>query len=84
VTPGGREAVPDTIGLVKVHLVGCLSAKSVAGHLGIVLPNVEIDELLELREVSLRRLRRGCGMARSLAHSAFPSELGLQGGRFHP
>ena len=40
----------DTIGLVKVHLVGCLSAKRVVGHLGIVLFDVEIDQLLELRE----------------------------------
>jgi hypothetical protein len=48
--PGGLEAVPDTIGSVKVHLVGCLSAKSVVGHLGVVLFDVEIDELLELRE----------------------------------
>lgn len=33
----------DTIGLVRVHLVGCLSVKRVVGHLGIVLPDVEID-----------------------------------------
>jgi len=49
--PGGCEAVPDPIGsLVKVHLVGRLSVESVMGHLSVVLPNVEIDELLELRE----------------------------------
>ena len=40
----------DTIGAVKVHLVGCLSDECVVGHLAIVLPDVEIDELLELRE----------------------------------
>ena len=34
--PDGREAVPDTIGVVKVHLVGCLSVKSVMGHFGVV------------------------------------------------
>ena len=49
-TPGGREAVPDTIGLVEVDLVGCLSDKRVVGHLDVVLPDVEIDELRELRE----------------------------------
>ena len=49
-TPGSREAVPDAIGLVEVDLVGCLSDKSVMGHLGVVLPDVEIDQLLQLRE----------------------------------
>ena len=49
-TLAGREAVPDTIGVVKVHLVGRLSAKSVMGHLGVVLVDVEIDQLLKLRE----------------------------------
>jgi hypothetical protein len=48
--PGGREAVPDTIGVVKVHLVRRLSGKSVMAHLGVVLFDVEIDQLLELRE----------------------------------
>ena len=49
-TAGGLEAVPDTIGLVKVDLVGCLSDKSVMGHLGVVLFDVEIDQTPELRE----------------------------------
>ena len=40
----------DTIGLVKVDLVGGLSDKSVMGHLGVALFDVEIDQLLELRE----------------------------------
>ena len=48
--PGGREPVPDTISVVKIHLVGCLSAESVVRHMGIVLVDVEIDQLLELRE----------------------------------
>ena len=48
--PGGREAVRDPIGLIEVDLVGCLSDKSVMGHLGVVLFDVEIDQLLELRE----------------------------------
>ena len=34
--PRGREAVPDTIGVAKVHLVGRLSVKSVMGHFGVV------------------------------------------------
>ncbi len=34
--PGGGEPVPDTIGVAKVHLVGCLSVKSMMGHLGVV------------------------------------------------
>jgi len=34
--PGGRDAVPETIGLVKVDLVGCSSDKSVMGHLAVV------------------------------------------------
>ncbi len=42
--PGGREVVPDTIGLVKVDLIGCLSDKRIMGHLGVVLPDVEIDQ----------------------------------------
>jgi hypothetical protein len=42
--------VPDTIGLVKVDLIGCLPDKRVMGHLGVVLPDVEIDQLLEQRE----------------------------------
>ena len=54
--PGGREAVPDTIGLAKVDLVGRLSAKSMMRHLGVVLPNVEIDQLLELPE-ALERMQ---------------------------
>jgi len=41
------EAVLDTIGLVKVDLVRCLSAKSVVGHLGVVRFDVENDELRE-------------------------------------
>ena len=49
-TLAGREAVPDTIGVIEVHLVGCLSAKSIVGHSGVVLLDVEIDQLLELRE----------------------------------
>ena len=40
----------DTIGVVKVDLVGRLSIESMMGHLGVVLPDVEIDELFELRE----------------------------------
>jgi hypothetical protein len=32
--PGGREAVPDTIGLVQIDLVGRLSVKGVMGHSG--------------------------------------------------
>jgi hypothetical protein len=48
--PGGGEAVPDTISLVKVDFVGRLSDERVMGHSGVVLPNVEIDELFELRE----------------------------------
>ena len=48
--PRGREAVPDTIGVAEVHLVGRLSDERVMGHLGIVLFDVEIDQLLELRE----------------------------------
>jgi len=48
--PGGCEAVPDTIVVVKVHLVRRLPTESVMGHLGIVLVDVEIDQLLELRE----------------------------------
>ena len=49
--PGGCEAVPDPIGaLVKVHLVGRPSVKSVVEHLGVVLVDVEIDQLLELPE----------------------------------
>ena len=49
-TAGGLEAVPDTIGLVKVDLVGCRSDKSVVRHLGVVLADVKLDQLLELRE----------------------------------
>jgi len=48
--PRDREAVVDTIGLVKVDLVGCLSDKRVVRHSGVVLFDVEIDQLLELRE----------------------------------
>jgi hypothetical protein len=46
----GRETVPDAIGVAKVHLVGRLSVKSMMGHLGVVLFDVEIDQLFELRE----------------------------------
>ncbi len=49
-TAGGLEAVPDTIGLLKVDLVGCWSDKSVMGHLGVVLFDVEIDQTPELHE----------------------------------
>ena len=35
--PRGREAVPDTISVAKVHLVGRLSDERVMGHLGVVL-----------------------------------------------
>ena len=49
-TACGLEAVPDAIGLVKVDLVGCLSDKSVMGHLGVVLFDVELDQTPELRE----------------------------------
>ena len=49
-TPGGREAIPDPVGLIEVDLVGRLSIKSMMGHFRVVLPNVEIDELLELPE----------------------------------
>ena len=49
-TPGGREAIVDAIALAEVDLVGRLSDESVMGHLGVVLPDVEIDQLLELRE----------------------------------
>ena len=52
--PSDPEVVPDTVGLVRVDLVGCLSDKRVMGHLGVVLPDVEIDELLELREAFKR------------------------------
>ena len=48
--PRGHEAVPDTIGLAEVRLVGCLSAEGIVRHLGIVFVDVEIDQLLELRE----------------------------------
>jgi hypothetical protein len=48
--PRGRKAVPDTIAVVEVRLVGRLSDERVMGHLGVVLPDVEIDQLLELRE----------------------------------
>lgn len=48
--PGGRDAVPNTIDLIKVHLVGRLSVKSVMGHVGVVLFDVEADQPLELRE----------------------------------
>ena len=54
--PGGREAVPDTIGLIKVDLVGRLSVKSVMGHFGVVLFDVEIDQLLELRDLHRGRI----------------------------
>ena len=47
--PGGREPVPDTIGVVKVHLVGRLSVKSVMGHFGVALFDVEVDRPLALR-----------------------------------
>jgi hypothetical protein len=50
--PCGHEAVLDTIGLVEVRLVRCLSVKSVMGHLGVVLFDVETDQLLELLKVS--------------------------------
>jgi hypothetical protein len=36
--------------LVKVHLVRRLPAKGVMGHSGVVLFDVEIDQLFELRE----------------------------------
>ena len=49
-TPGGREAVPDTISLGKVDFVGCRSDKSAMGHLGVVLFDVETDQTLQLRE----------------------------------
>ncbi len=49
-TPGGREAVADTIGLVKADLVGGRSDKSAMGHLGVVLFDVETDQTLQLRE----------------------------------
>jgi hypothetical protein len=48
--PGGLEAVPNAIALIKADLVGCLSDKSVMGHLGVVPFDVEIDHLLELHE----------------------------------
>ena len=48
--PRGCEVVPDTIGSAEVDLVGRLSVESVMGHLGVVLPDVEIDQLLELLE----------------------------------
>ncbi len=47
---GGREAVSDPIGLIEVDLVGRLSIESVMGHFRFVPVDVEIDELLELRE----------------------------------
>ena len=46
----GREAVSDTIGVAKVHLVRRLSDERVVRHLGIVLFDVEVDQLLKLRE----------------------------------
>jgi hypothetical protein len=49
-TPGGREAIPDTMGLIEVDLVGRLSIERVMGHFRVVLPDIEIDELLEPRE----------------------------------
>ena len=48
--PGRPKAIADTIGLGKVDLVGCSSVERVMGHLSIVLPNVDIDQLLELPE----------------------------------
>ena len=54
--PVGREAVPDTIGLVKVNLVRRLSAKSVMGHSGIVLFDVEIDQLVVPQSVVRREM----------------------------
>jgi len=48
--PRGHEAVPDTIGLVEVRLVGCSSTEGLVRHLGVVLVDGEIGQLLELRE----------------------------------
>ena len=48
--PCGCEVVPDTIGSAEVDLVGRLSDESVMGHLGVVLPDVETDQLLEMLE----------------------------------
>jgi len=48
--PCGCEVVPDTIGSAEVNLVGRLPAESVMGHLGVVLVDVEIDQLPELPE----------------------------------
>jgi len=48
--PCGCEVVPDTIGSAEVDLVGRLSDESVMRHLGVVLPDVEIDQLLEVPE----------------------------------
>ena len=49
-TPGNPEAIPDPIGLAKVDLVGRSSIESMMGRLGVVLVDVEIDELFELRK----------------------------------
>ncbi len=54
--PGGREVVPDTIAVIKVHLVGCLSIEGVMRHFRVVLADVEIDQLLELPE-ALKRMQ---------------------------
>lgn len=48
-TSHGRQAIPDTIGAARVQLVGSWSGERVMGHVGVV-PNIEIDQLHELRE----------------------------------
>ena len=70
--PRGREAFPETIGLVEVHLVGCLSTESIVRHSGIVLVDVEIDELLELRE-AFERMQVQPLMASAAGSSQRPS-----------
>lgn len=47
---GGREVVPHSVGLTKADLVGCLSIEAVMRHLRVVRSDVEIDQLLGLRE----------------------------------
>ena len=48
--PRGPEAIVDAIALAEVDLAGRLADERVMGHLRVVLIDVEIDELLELRE----------------------------------
>ena len=83
----GREVVSDPIGLVKVDLVGRLSIESVMGHYRVVLPNVEIDQLLELKARFSRassrcdlRLDRAVASRASSRRSIGVGDLGLKRG----